>query len=69
VSNEDAKKLITASIDRRVSLVLTDGDSFVAVPLTVDDEGFVYAVEGKAETNPFWTRFEAVVSINPAMQP
>jgi hypothetical protein len=35
----------------------------------VDDEGFVYAVEGKAETNPFSTRFEAVVSINPAMQP
>jgi hypothetical protein len=39
--------------------------AFSATVLSVDDEGFVYSVEENGTKNLYWTRFEAVVSVEP----
>ena len=62
---EDIRRMLEANIDRPINLVLSDGDTCVATPLNTDDEGFVYNVEEGGSLNQYWTRFDAIVSIEP----
>jgi hypothetical protein len=65
LTREEIRSRLEANIDRPIRLVLSDGDSCFAVPLNTDDEGFVYNVEEAGILNQYWTRFEAIVSIEP----
>jgi hypothetical protein len=65
VDPQDAKRVLQANIAQAITLVLSDEAPFSATVLTVDDEGFVYSVEENGTKNLYWTRFEAVVSIEP----
>jgi hypothetical protein len=64
-TRQDVRRTLEANIDRPIKLLLSDGDSCVATPLNTDDEGFVYSVEEAGSLNQYWTRFEAIVSIEP----
>jgi hypothetical protein len=55
---------LEAYIGRPVRLTLSD-ETCIAIPANTDDEGFVYHVDDGGTVNPYWSRFEDVVSVDP----
>jgi len=62
---DEIRQIAQENIDQTVNLALSDGDNCIAILLTVDDEGVSYNVEESGNLNPYWSRFEDVVSISP----
>lgn len=61
---DETIRVLKESIGKTVQLTLSDGESLVALVLNVDDEGFVYDLVPKEETE-YWTAFDGVLEIRP----
>jgi hypothetical protein len=61
---EPFRTTLEANVGRPVRLTLSD-ETCIAIPVNTDDDGFVYDVEDGGTSNPYWSRFEDVISIDP----
>ena len=66
MTSEEMSAILRTSIDRTVNVTYRNGETDLALVLTVDDEGFVYTVvsppRGERET-PYWTAFSEIIEI------
>ena len=61
---EEIRKILTASIGRRLQIAFVDGVTQSVEIGSVDDEGFLHSgLEEGGDPRDFWTRFESVRSI------
>ena len=66
---EEMAAITKANIDRTVTVRFRNGESDLALVLTVDDEGFVYdlaSLEPQDRKTSFWTAFSEVEEIEVA---
>jgi len=64
-SPEHIRHKLAAHVGKPVKLHLTEGEPFVTTLRTVDDDGFLHEMEETSQKEPYWTRFEDVVSVEP----
>ena len=69
MTTKEIIEVLKANIDKTVRVTYQDGDTDLALVMTVDDEGFVFDLaslnpgEGKAI---YWTSFADLLDVQPA---
>jgi len=67
MTTEEIIQVLRANIDQTVWVIRQDGDTDLALVLTVDNEGFVFDVvsmhDGERKTTAYWTPFSEVAEV------
>jgi hypothetical protein len=62
-------EILKANIDKTVRVTYQDGDTDLALVLTVDDEGFVFdlaSLRSGEQNTSYWARFSDLTEVRPA---
>ena len=69
---KDLADIVRANLDKTVRVTYRNGETDLALVLTVDDEGFVYdlaSARPEERKAAFWTAFSDIAEIQPASSP
>ena len=64
-SREQIRQMLAPHVGRSIKLHLSDGEPFITTLRNVDEEGFVHEMEESSSEEPYWTRYEDVISADP----
>jgi hypothetical protein len=70
MTTKEIIQVLRANIDKTVSVSYQDGDTDLALVLTVDDEGFVFnlsSLRPEDRDTEYWVRFSDLVEVRPVI--